>query len=132
MEANGWIFTDDITSNLPDFQGSCKASQNSQISETWYGFGGRRAIGSASKTLKGEGSGIVIYGNCFEQRHDKPDNWVKVYLNRVLISQASSGEVKKISFDYKENDEIKFEEGFSIIKIHQMGLDCGGKRNVMQ
>ena len=131
MEANGWIFTDGINSKTY-YDNTCKASQNSQISETWYGWGHSGAIGSASKTLKGEGSGIVVYGNCYEENQDAPKNWVKVYLNGVLISQASSGEVKEISFDYKENDVIKFEEGFAIIKIHQMGLDCGGKRNVMQ
>jgi len=125
MEANGWIFTEDIVSKNYNFADTCKASQNSQTSETWYGYNDYGDIGSASKNLKGKGSGILIYSNCFEDRHDEPDNWVKVYINEALISQATSGEVKEINFDYEENDVIKIEEGWAIIKIHQMGLDCG-------
>ena len=132
MDANGWFFTDDIISKASWYEDTCSASQNPQIPETWYGFNDEENIGSASKYLKGKSSGILIYSNCFEHRQDEPDNWVQVNLNEVVISQATSGEVKELNFDYEENDVLTFKEGYGIIKIHQLGLDCGGKRNIIQ
>ena len=131
MEANGWVFTPGICSKYDSYKDTCSTSPNPVMSEAWYGFNNMQDIGSASKYLKGEGSVILIYGNCYEPRQDDPDNWVKVYLNEVQISQATSGEVKKLNFNYKENDELTFKEGYGVIKIHQIGLDCDGKRNII-
>ena len=131
MEANGWSFTDKIISNADWYRKTCSASQNPKISETWYGFNNMQDIGSASKYLKGEGSVILTYGNCHEDRQDKPDNVVKVYLNGVQISQATSGERKELNFDYEENDILTLKEEYGIIKIYLMELNCGGKRNII-
>ena len=132
MIAHGWVFSYEMTpSKDPSFQDTCSASQNSQISETWYGYSHEEIIGSVSKQLKGKGSGKLIYGNCFEKGKGNPSNKVNVYLNGVQISNATSGEIKKIDFDYVDNDIIKLEEEYGIIKIHQMGLNCARKMSIM-
>ena len=132
MIANGWVFSYEMTpSKDPSFQNTCSASQNSQISETWYGYSHQEIIGTASKQLKGKGSGKLIYGNCFENGKENPSNKVNVYLNGVQISNAKSGEIKKIDFDYDDNDVIKLEEEYGIIKIHQIGLNCARKMSII-
>ena len=132
MIANGWVLSYEMTpSKDPSFQHTCSASQNSQITETWYGYSNKEIIGSVSKQLKGKGSGKLIYSNCFEEGKENPSNKVIVYLNGVQISNAKSGEIKKIDFDYDDNDVIKLEEEYGIIKLHQIGLNCARKMSII-
>ena len=132
MIANGWVLSYEMTpSKDPSFQHTCSASQNSQITETWYGYSNKAIIGSVSKQLKGKGSGKLIYSNCFEEGKENPSNKVIVYLNGVQISNAKSGEIKKIDFDYDDNDVIKLEEEYGIIKLHQIGLNCARKMSII-
>ena len=66
-----------------------------------------------------------------EEGKENPSNKVNVYLNGVQISNAKSGEIKKIDFDYDDNDVIKLEEEYGIIKLHQIGLNCARKMSII-
>ena len=122
MQANDWIFEIDLSHK--GFEDTCTSSQNPKITNTWYGWQDLNGTGTVTKTLKGSGSGKLIYGNCLV-RAGRADNVVKVYLDGVLLSQAESGEVKEVNFEYQDNDVLKLEEPWAIIKIHRLELNCG-------
>ena len=124
MKANDWTFEVDVSHK--GFEDTCTSSQNPKIKNTWYGWQHFNGTGTVSKSLKGSGSGKLIYGNCLV-RAGRADNVVRVYLDGVLLSQAGSGEVKEVNFGYQDNDVLKLEEPWAIIKIHRLELNCGKK-----
>ena len=122
MKANGWIFN--VNRSHDTFNDTCEPSRNPHISNTWYGWSTKGNAGSVKLYMKGSGSAKLVYGNCYESNNA---GMVKVYLNNEEISQASSGEIKEIYFDYDHNAVLKLEEDWAIIKLHHIHWNCSSK-----
>ena len=127
MEDNGWSFNIDVSHRGTEsyvYKG-CLTSVNPNIPNTWYGWAHGLTKGSISKIFKGNGRGRLLYGNC--HGHNDHRNVVKVYLNGVQLSEAGPADVKEVNFYFQENDILKLEESYGIIKVHRLWLNCDDK-----
>ena len=123
MELNGWIISTNKSFGSR-WAVECGKSNTWYNRNTWYGWSTKGNVGSVKLYMKGSGSAKLVYGNCYESNNA---GMVKVYLNNEEISQASSGEIKEIYFDYDHNAVLKLEEDWAIIKLHYIHWNCSSK-----
>ena len=82
----------------------------------------RNDVGSVSNTFRGSGTATLTFGDCFQHTGQ-----IKVSLNGEVIAKSTRPNQQEIvEFQYGPGDVLKISEGFGIIQIFSLHLDCEG------
>jgi len=83
---------------------------------TWYGWNPGTQVGAIYFIFQEIGTAYFSFENCH------PFGSVEVYLNEKIISEASSSQMKNVTFDYLVGDKLTITEIFAIWKLHFLKL----------
>ena len=112
MLASEWI-TDGTSLNAAHHSSTC------DFGNTWYGYISGNPVGSIWTIFHVTGTGALSFGNCYTHGS------VKVFLNEKEIAEATSLQIKEVSFDYKVGDVLKIGEyDTAIRKLYSFSVHC--------
>ena len=116
MERNGWTFDIEYSSSdwtwATDFGLKCG-------NETFYGYNNNNTVGEVSATFLGSGKATLGFGNCYKTGQ------VEVQLNDYQVAHVQDYNPDvTITFYYKQGDVLQIKEGFAIIKMNYLKLEC--------
>ena len=91
-------------------------------SAPFWGYKLRNDVGSVSNTFRGSGTATLTFGDCFLHTGQ-----IKVSLNGEVIAKSTRPNQQEIiEFQYGPGDVLKISEGYGIIQIFSLHLDCEG------
>ena len=127
LERAGWSFS--FTDTDSSDTSLAKKCDEDAVNKGWWGRSngkeypqgeGAKEVGVASFTMKGKGTAQLHFGNC------GPGGETNVYINKKLVTQASSKKEYIFTFDFVDGDllELKDEGGNAVVKIISLKITC--------
>jgi len=135
MEAGGWSFDTEDKANF--FPGQKYTSAETRTDLGYVGWRGYDKKGSITATMKGSGKITLdlleaCKGGPWKAACERGSCWMKVYKNDFAnpTDTIPCGGSKLVQLDYVDGDKIKVEEGFGVLSLKSVQIDCSARARV--